>query len=461
MSLNDTIAAISTPIGAGGIGIIRVSGPEAIRVAAELIATDPAALEERQSHTTFYTKIVDPINGEPIDECLLTLMRGPRSYTREDIVEINLHSSTPTLRTVLDRVISLGARLAEPGEFTKRAFLSGRLDLTQAEAIGSLIRARSETAARAAARQAEGHLSQRIQACEEVILEVLARLEAAVDFSDEGIGPLPMVEAMRGAEKAVAELDDLIGLAERGRVYEHGLRTAILGRPNVGKSSLLNALAMEEKAIVSAQPGTTRDVIESTVLLGAIPLLLRDTAGWRRPRDELEAEGISRSHAVLNSAELILLVLDGSMGLTDEDDLLFESIESERQAVVVINKSDLPQRARMASLPQHIRTYPRVHLSALDRKGFTELESAVGMAVGLGSEPGENEMILADARQLEDLRGARSSVAEAIHAADSGFGEEVAAPLLTEAVSHLSLITGKNISEEILDRIFSRFCIGK
>ncbi len=461
MTENDTIAAISTPVGMGGIGIIRISGPKALEVGAKLIGSDPLSLSKRPSHTLFHARIRDPLDRRPIDECLVSVMRAPRSYTREDVVEINLHSGTPSMRRVLELALGSEARLAEPGEFTRRAFLSGRLDLTQAEAIASLIRARSAAAARAAARQAEGHLSQRIVAVRDELLETAAYLEATVDFSDEDIETLDREDVRIRFDKHVDELEALVAAAARGRVYDNGLRTALVGRPNVGKSSLLNALSREERAIVHAQPGTTRDIVESTVLIGEVPLLLRDTAGWRDPSDDIEAEGIARSRAALDSADLVLLILDGSEPLSGEDKALIDALAGNQKTIVVINKSDLPSRLDLDRLPHQLQGLPRVQLSATKREGLQDLEGTVLGLVGLGSEPEANDMILADARQQEELHVARAALFEAREALVGGFGEEIMAPLIKDSARGLSSFIGEDVDEAVLDRVFARFCIGK
>lgn len=461
MASNDTIAAISTPVGMGGIGIIRISGPQALAVGAKLIGSDTQAFSRRPTHTLFRTHVCDPLDGRPVDECLVSVMRAPRSYTREDVVEVNAHSGAPSMRRILEIALGFGARLAEPGEFTKRAFLSGRLDLSQAEAIASLIRARSAAAARAAAYQAEGHLSKRIARVKDELLETTAYLEAAVDFSDEDIEALDRPGVRTRLDRHDDELQGLIEEAERGQVYDQGLRTALVGRPNVGKSSLLNALSREERAIVSAQPGTTRDIVESTVLLGEVPLLLRDTAGWRDPSDDIEAEGIARSQAALDSADLVVLVLAGNEPLSGEDEALIDALAGNEKTIVVINKTDLPSRLDLEGLPPQLQGLPRVELSATTGTGLKELESAVLRLVGLGPEPEANEMIIADARQREELRGAQTALLDAREALDAGFGEEIMAPLVKDAVGKLALFVGEDVDEAVLDRIFARFCIGK
>ncbi len=458
---NDTIAAISTPIGMGGIGIIRISGPRALDVGAALLAADRNTLAERPSHSFFHTRIYDPVSGLPVDECLFSIMRGPRSYTREDVVEINVHSGMPSLRRLLEIVLEQGARLAEPGEFTRRAFLSGRLDLTQAAAVGSLIRATNDTAARAAAHQAEGHLGREVAAARERLLETVALLEAAVDFSDEDIETIDVPHIERELDETIGRVSALMTAATRGRIYDRGIRTALLGRPNVGKSSLLNVLAKEDRAIVSPQPGTTRDIVEATVLLGDTPLLLRDTAGWRDPLDDLEAEGIKRSRAAMDTADLIILVMDSSEPLHDEDHDLLLRLDPERNIIIVFNKADLSPVLGREQLSPEWREAPVVRVCALTGLGLERLEQAVRESVGLAAGQEGGETIVADARQHEDLRAARAAMLEAKEAILTGFGEEVAAPIIKEAVRRLSRFIGEDVDEAVLDRIFSRFCIGK
>lgn len=461
MSLNDTIAAISTPIGPGGIGIIRISGPDAVPLAARLLGREKASLEVLDSHSIFYAKILEPRTGVLLDECLISIMRGPRSYTREDVVEINVHSGLPTLKMVLKEIVGLGARLAEPGEFTKRAFLAGRMDLMQAQAVGALVRARTETAAKAAARQAQGHQSIELESIRAELIEVVAELEAAVDFSDEDIDPLSIEAVTARVAAAGRKLDRLCQMGRRGRVYDLGVRTVIVGRPNVGKSCLLNALSREDRAIVSAQPGTTRDIVESSVLLGDIPLLLQDTAGWRSPGDDIEAQGINRGKAALSNADLVILVLDGSEELTHDDLRLFENLETDVPLVIAVNKSDLSPGLTRERLPVFLTAKPLVYLSALRGEGVGELEERVGEVLGISNAVEGDEIMMADLRQMTALGEARANLLEVEQAAALDMGEEVLAPLLKEAIRLLSTMTREDLNKEVLDKIFSSFCIGK
>lgn len=461
MEDNDTIAAISTPIGLGGIGIIRLSGAQAVAIVARLVATKKTALTSRPSHTTMLARVVDPNSEKTVDEVLVTVMRAPNSYTREDVVEINCHSGLPTLRRILSLTLDAGARLAEPGEFTRRAFLSGRIDLTQAQAVISLVRARSDAAARAAAEQAEGHLAERISGLNDRLLGLAAELEAAIDFVDEDIEAIDS-DNIRGRLEALHnELGLLVKQTTQGRILDTGLSAAIIGRPNVGKSSLLNALAREERAIVSAIPGTTRDIVESHVVVGDMPLLIRDTAGWRRPKDEVEAEGINRTKQALAQADLVLLVLDRSEPMSSDDHELVGFLESGSIIITAMNKSDLPCVLEADALPEILSAGSVVELSAKTGAGVEGLGKAVAEAVGLMSEEERGEPILAAAFQERALIDAQSRLDEAMGAHKQGFGEEVVAPLIKSAIVSLGLVGGREADEAVLDELFGKFCVGK
>jgi len=357
--------------------------------------------------------------------------------------------------------LAQGARLAEPGEFTRRAFLSGRIDLTQAQAVISLVQARSEAAARAAARQAGGHLSEKINGCRLELIGMAAELEAAVDFVDEDIEPLDAKKVCARLQAIGDELAKLITLAARGKILDHGLATVILGRPNVGKSSLLNALAMEDKAIVSEQSGTTRDIVETQVLLGDIPLRVKDTAGWRVPGDDIEAQGIARTRRAMIDADLAILVLDGSEPLRPEDHDLIRLMRGEKAMITAINKSDIEQKLDKKELPSSLRERPIVRISAKRGDGLGELSGQVSAMVGLLDGPEGNEAILISARQEQDLLGAEAKLTAAVDAHRRGYGEEVISSLVKDAITELGRVSGDDVSEEILNQIFSRFCIGK
>jgi tRNA modification GTPase len=460
MNQQDTIAAVSTPMGPGGIGIIRLSGPDALSIAGKVSKTGDPPLSRRRSHTVTYAKIVDPETGDVIDEALITLMRAPTSYTREDVVEINCHSGVPTLHMVLKLVLDQGARAAEPGEFTKRAFLSGRIDLTQAEAVAALVRAQTESAARVAARQADGHLAGKLRVVRGSLVDLRAQLEAALDFSDEDIDPVALEQVNVCLRAAVVEIEGLMRLAERGRLIDKGVRAAIVGRPNVGKSSLLNVLAMEDKAIVSPEAGTTRDIVEAQAVIAQTFLDLKDTAGWRAPTTDIEAQGIARSRQALDRADLAILVLDGSENFKTEDQELFEALDMTKPLVTVINKCDLPPAFSEEALPAALREAPIVRLSAATKSGLEGLAESIGAALGLGTFDGGGAIVFS-ARQEKDLSQARDKLFEAVNAYEAGYGEEIVSVLVGDAVNFLGRLSGEDLTEELLDHIFSRFCVGK
>ena len=461
MEDNDTIAAISTPIGSGGIGIIRLSGPRAVAIAARFVATKKTPLASRPSHTTALAKAVDPKSGKLVDEVLVTVMKAPNSYTREDVVEINCHSGLPTLRRILSMTLDAGARPAEPGEFTRRAFLSGRIDLTQAQAVISLVRARSDAAARAAAQQAEGCLGKLIGGLSDRLLALAAELEAAVDFVDEDIEPMDSNDIRGRLDSLHDELGLLAAQVTQGKILDTGLSAAIIGRPNVGKSSLLNALAREERAIVSATPGTTRDIVEAQVLVGDIPLLIRDTAGWRQPEGEVETEGIKRTKQALAQADLVIIVLDRSAPLSSGDRELAALLAGVNTIITVMNKSDLPCGLEVKALPEMLGEGSVIELSAKTGAGVEGLGKAVAESVGFMSEEDGGEPILTAAPQERALIDAQTKLGEAICAHEQGFGEEVVAPLIKGAIVSLGVVSGREADEAVLDELFSKFCVGK
>ncbi len=460
MAINDTIVAVSTPLGPGGIGIVRLSGKHALAIAQTILEPD-RPLKDLPTHTVSYRKLLDPATATLFDEALVTVMRAPRSYTREDVVEISCHSGLPTIKMLLALLVAGGARQAEPGEFTRRAFLSGRIDLTQAQAVMSLVQAQSEASAKAAARQAGGYLAVEVSTIREQLIMMAAHLEAAVDFSDEDIDTRPLALVDQEIADVIGRIEDLQSRAARGAIFDAGLVTAIIGSPNVGKSSLLNALAMSERAIVSPRPGTTRDIVEAKVSLAEVPLILQDTAGWREAGGDIEVEGIARGREARETADLTLLVLDGSRALGSEDKGLIESLSLDNQTIVVINKNDLAQELEPASLPAKLSGSPTVRVSALRRIGLDELAQEVYKLFGLGVEPGGSEMIIVAAQQKADLESGRARLVEAADAICAGHGEEIVSMLVKESADSLGRLTGAILDEEILDAIFETFCVGK
>jgi len=451
----DTIAAISTPLGEGGLGIVRLSGPEALSIARRIFV--PRRSRRRwQSHRLYLGQIIDPA-GAVVDEVLLALMHAPHTYTREDVVEINCHSGYGVLRRILDLTLDQGARLARPGEFTLRAFLSGRVDLTQAEAVLEVIKARTDAGLKVAAEHLSGGLGRSLREAREALLDLLARVEAALDFPEEA-GELPPEILAAGLEPPARALAVLAATYQEGRLLREGLRVVIAGRPNVGKSSLLNRLLDQDRAIVTEIPGTTRDVIEEAIILGGVVVRLSDTAGLRPARDRLEALGIERTRDALAQADLALYLVDGSLPLAAADREALTELAG-RPGVAVINKTDLPPAFPAADL-QDITHFPVVRISALTGAGLEDLKNAVvELALGGGLSPAGE--IVTQARHHRHLRNCLDSLQRARELLDAAPAWELLALELKEAIGELGEITGEEAGEDVLDRIFSQFCLGK
>ena len=452
-SLDDTIAAISTPLGEGGIGIVRLSGEKALPILRQLFrgVKGDGVLESRR---LTYGHIVDPASGEVIDEVLASYMRAPYTYTRQDVVEINAHGGIVPLRRILELTLRHGARLASPGEFTVRAFLNGRLDLAQAEAVLDIVQAKTEAGLRVAVDQLEGRLSQEVRATRARLVNLLAYLEASIDFPEDEV---PLQDIAPVLEQVRAQIKQLLAHADQGIIYRQGVRAAIVGRPNVGKSTLLNALLRTERAIVTPIPGTTRDTLEETMNLRGIPLVLVDTAGIAATEDLIERLGVERSQEALRRADLALLVVDGSEPLTGADGEI-AGLVGQRPAILVINKNDLPQVvAELDLLPDA----PRVRLSALTGEGLETLEEAMVEAVLSGRVVASDEPLISNPRHKALLQRAL----EHLTSAQEAHGQEMPADFiaidLTAAVNALGEITGETVSEDLLEAIFSNFCVGK
>ena len=464
-SLDDTIAAISTPIGEGGIGIVRLSGPESLPILRRLFvpASGPTPFrpEPRKLH---YGHIRDPENGQVVDEVLAVYMPAPRTFTRQDVVEINGHGGIVALRRILALCLRQGARLAEPGEFTARAFLHGRLDLAQAEAVLDVVRARTETALRAAVGQLAGRLSDRVRAVREPLVDALAYLEASIDFVEDEIPEQDIAPAL---EQAVRDLKHLLAEAERGIIYRQGVRAAIVGRPNVGKSSLLNRLLRTNRAIVTAIPGTTRDTLEETINLQGIPIVLVDTAGIAAHTDDpVERIGIERSRQALARADLALLVLDLSQPLTEADRAI-ASLLSGKPTIIVGNKVDLlsDRDGRTPDAETLGISAPVVErclcISALTGEGVEALEEAIVEAVMGGQVMAAEAPLVTSPRHKEALHRALDHVQAALEAWQVGQLPDLIAIDLTAAVNALGEITGQTAGEDLVETIFSNFCLGK
>lgn len=455
----DTIAALSTPPGEGGIGIIRLSGAQSIDIALRLFyRVDGATLLTPQSHRQYYGEIRDPISGERVDEVLLCVMRAPRSYTCEDVVEISGHGGPIPLRKILSLVSHAGARLALPGEFTQRAFLRGRIDLTQAEAVLDTIRARSDAGLRAAQRHLRGEIGRQVCALRGRLIALLSTLEASIDFAEEGL-LLPQPEELRAEMLDIrTQVAAMIASQSRGRVLREGAHTVIIGRPNTGKSSLLNALLGEARAIVTDIPGTTRDTIEEQMELAGIPLRLLDTAGIHPTDDPVEMMGVARSRESLATADLLLLVLDRAEPLTPDDEHLLSEITN-RTGIILLNKADLPAAFSIQALHARV-TAPILEISALRGTGLAELTTLMHDLL-LGGEVTVESPTLANARQREAAERAATDIDHALLTLTNGGSEELLAVDLMAATSALGDITGDDPREEIIHEIFARFCIGK
>ena len=451
----DTIAAVATPPGEGGVALVRLSGPDAERIGREVLVRKDTSWE---SHRLYYGRVKDPDRGAVVDEVMFAFLRQPRSYTGEDTVEIHCHGGPYVVRQVLGLVLARGARHAEPGEFTKRAFLNGRLDLTQAEAVLDLIRSRTDKAAGVALGQMEGGLSQEVRALREQLVDTLVQVEAAIDFPEEEIELLRQAELAGKVAGVVDRIAVLIDSYEWGRLIREGVRVCIVGRPNVGKSSLMNALLGMDRAIVTATPGTTRDFIEEAVNLDGLPVVLWDTAGIRGGTEGVEQVGIDVTIERLEESEGCLLVLDGSAPLTHEDMEVMQRVR-DKQGLVVVNKSDLGQRLAPVDVSETLPRLEQVKVSALTSQGLDELRTALRGCFLDSSK--ESEIVVTNVRHKAALERARSSLSEVQRALEQGMPPDIVAVDLQEARDDLEEIIGAVTNDDILERIFSQFCIGK
>jgi tRNA modification GTPase len=457
--LSDTIAAISTAVGEAGIAVIRVSGPDSI-AEVDNIFRSKTKLTEAESHTVHYGHIVDPELGERVEEVLVTVMRAPRSFTTEDVVEISTHGGVISVKRVMDLLLQQDIRLAEPGEFTKRAFLNGRIDLSQAEAVIDLIRSKSDRAFSVALKQVEGQLSDQIQKLRHTLVETLAHIEVNIDYPEHDVESLTVEFIKEKSTEVMQGITKLLKTAEQGKILREGITTAIVGRPNVGKSSLLNALAHTNRAIVTDIPGTTRDVIEEFVTINNIPLKLLDTAGIRETMDVVERIGVERSKHAVTEADLILLVLNGSEPLHEDELELMEQIRG-RQSIVIMNKMDLPQQLDKDVL---LRYYPEdliVPMSVKTQKGVDALEAAISQLFFSGSIETADLTYVSNVRHIALLKKAYKSLQDAYDAAEQLIPIDMIQIDVRLAWEQLGEIIGDTASESLLDQIFSQFCLGK
>ena len=457
----DTISGIATAMGEGGIGIVRISGENALGVAAKVFRGKKSPLGMR-THTVSYGKIIDE-NGVMVDEALLIVMRSPRSYTGEDVAELHCHGGMVSLKKVLALTLAAGARPAERGEFTKRAFLNGRIDLTQAQAVMDVVQAKTSRALYSAAGHLAGQFGAKVGSLSDRLLGIIALLEARIDFPeemrDEDVSSDENVR--ENVVEVINEIHRMIEGGAAGRIVREGIMTAIVGRPNVGKSSLLNMLLGEERVIVTDVPGTTRDSIEETVNIDGVPFRLTDTAGIRATPDEVERIGINRAKKCMESAELLLLVLDGSMPITDEDKTIIAMAKNHKRVLCVLNKADLPQRVQSEILTANLPEARQISVSLKTGEGFENLTKAMVDSIGNEQTFADSADFPANERQIYLLERAIDRLKDAVTAMDSGMGEDFAVIDLRDAIANIDEITGQNVSADIIDEIFSRFCLGK
>ena len=456
--MDDTIAAIATPLGQGGIGIIRLSGPRAKEIAGRIFVPKKPG-KALQDRSLVLGNLIDPSTGAVLDEVLLSLMAAPLSYTREDVVEINSHSGPLLLSKLLQVVLQTGARLARPGEFTFRAFMNGRIDLTQAEAVVDLIRSRSEKGLTLAARQLSGGFAEQIEGLRQRGLDLLARIEAAIDFPEEADSIVGVEESRSLEENLLPAIERLVTAHEQRKIWMDGIATVIVGRVNAGKSSLLNRLLNEERALVTPIPGTTRDVVESTIHIEGIPLRLMDTAGFRKGRGRIEHLGIRKTEQRLSEADLALVVIDQSRPLSGVDrELLARTGE---KSLTILNKSDLPSRIGRNAEAKMRKERRVVKTSALTGSGLEDLRRAIVEMVVLDGEGEDLLHVAPNIRQRDELLEAEESFRNAARNLKEELPLEIVAADLHAGVDGLGRIVGKGSPEDVLDRIFSEFCIGK
>ena len=456
----DTITSISTPMGEGAIGIVRLSGPEAVEIGDKLYK-GKKKLKDVPSHTINYGHIIDPETDEVVEEVMISVLRAPKTFTREDIIEINCHGGILTINRILELTMTHGARMAEPGEYTKRAFLNGRIDLSQAEAVMDFIRSKTDRASKVAMNQIEGRLSDLIKRQRQSILEILAQVEVNIDYPEyDDVEDATTEFLLAQSKKIKNEIDQLLETGTQGKIMREGLSTVIVGKPNVGKSSMLNNLIQDNKAIVTEVAGTTRDVLEEYVNVRGVPLRLVDTAGIRDTEDIVEKIGVERSRKALSEADLILFVLNNNEPLTEEDRTLYEVIKNE-DAIVIVNKTDLERRLDIEEVKTMIGDTSLIQTSMLKQEGIDELELQIRDLFFGGEVQNQDMTYVSNSRHISLLKQARQTIQDAIDAAEAGIPMDMVQIDLTRTWEILGEIIGESASDELIDQLFSQFCLGK
>jgi tRNA modification GTPase len=456
---DDTIAALSTRAGEAAVNIIKISGNKSIKIADKVFeAKSKVKLCELKTYSLSYGNIIQ--GKEIIDEVLVSVMKGPGSYTREDVIEINCHGGLAAVSKILDLVVKNGARLAEPGEFTKRAFLNGRIDLSQVEAIADIINAKTENSLKIAANNLTGTLSNEIKRIRKSLLDIIVSVEASIDFIEEDLETTPFEEIAKITENIYEELIELIINEEKGEIIKNGIKIAIVGKPNVGKSSLLNLIAKKEKAIVTPIPGTTRDTIEEILYLNGIPVILTDTAGIRQSKNIIEKIGVKKSIGEIEKADILIIIIDNSRKLSEDDIGILEKIQGKKH-IICLNKIDEKPKINKSELEKYVKKEVILEISVLKNKGIDRLEEKI-KDLTIGKEKFDiEEKIIINKRQKISILNARDAIENAISALKKKIPEELLALDLKSAYNLLGEVIGENTGEEILDGIFSKFCIGK
>ncbi|TPG70248.1 tRNA uridine-5-carboxymethylaminomethyl(34) synthesis GTPase MnmE [Brevibacillus laterosporus] len=455
----DTIAGVATPMGEGGIAVIRVSGDDALTIV-DKIYRGKNQLSTVDSHTIHYGALIDPSVNEQVEEVLVSVMRAPRTFTREDVVEINCHGGLISVEKVLDLVLEHGARLAEPGEFTKRAFLNGRIDLSQAEAVIDLIRAKTDKALKVALSQVEGKLSKLIKGLRQELIEAMAHIEVTLDYPEHDVEEFTQNFLLGKCEDVKQQVARLLQTAKQGKILREGLSTAIIGKPNVGKSSLLNSFVQEDKAIVTEIAGTTRDVIEEYVNVRGVPLRLIDTAGIRETDDIVEKIGVEKSRQILQQVDLVLLMVNYNEFLHDDDLAIFDAAKG-LQVIIIINKTDLPQKLELDKVKEAFPDAPLILTSVKEEKGIDQLEQAIAHLFFTGRVQQEDMTYVSNARHINLLRQAEQAMEDAIDGIHQQMPVDMVQIDIKKAWELLGEVIGESVGEDLIDQIFSQFCLGK